>query len=529
METHVSITFTNFTLSSNEANTPLQMEIAYENKKIKFNYPQTEPLKLNFSSKFIQDKVSLVLSASIDSTHSKKNKIQFRGDITLNKTIFADNNKTIYEKNITMIPTEPIKEMKEMKDMKKIGKIFMQMQLLDPIEEWKKNFKNLNKKKTGPKLKNTNVSNNDSLSNNKANNVNNNGTSNKTSNKQLSYKKSKKSGDILSEVTIEPINDDEIEDNKAINELNKLISLDHINQLKEILKKDYKKIFPNDINALKTLNENLYQKYNQLSIKYNEILQGLNDANENIRKKAVEYFNEYKDLKVKLEQKKNEYNKKQKNIDNEISKNKQENENIKNNLQKYYNEKDFFFKKLSSPPKQEEKKAAAPQNINNNNEPNIAQLTNNADIKMLRDGLKKISSLGYDLVDGLNMTEEEKKLLNSLLEENSDNKSNVKENNAEKKSNENDAKNNGEENDNEADKEDYDLSNQIVGLIERDVNDLYMRKLIEQVKIDQIDAITYSFQGNTKTKEVEFKIENGNLICNTGESFTVWLISNFSL
>jgi hypothetical protein len=205
-----------------------------------------------------------------------------------------------------MIPTEPIKEMKEMKDMKKIGKIFMQMQLLDPIEEWKKNFKNLNKKKTGPKLKNTNVSNNDSLSNNKANNANNNSTSNKTSNKQLSYKKSKKSGDILSEVTIEPINDDEIEDNKAINELNKLISLDHINQLKEILKKDYKKIFPNDINALKTLNENLYQKYNQLSIKYNEILQGLNDANENIRKKAVEYFNEYKDLKVKLEQKKNE-------------------------------------------------------------------------------------------------------------------------------------------------------------------------------------------------------------------------------
>ena len=78
-------------------------------------------------------------------------------------------------------------------------------------------------------------------------------------------------------------------------------------------------------------------------------------------------------------------------------------------------------------------------------------------------------------------------------------------------------------------KEDYDLSNQIVGLIERDVNDLYMRKLIEQVKIDQIDAITYSFEGNKKTKEVEFKIQNGNLVCNTGESFTVWLISNFSL
>ena len=337
-------------------------------------------------------------------------------------------------------------------------------------------------------------------------------------------KNQKKSGDILSEVIIEPINDDEIEDNKAINELNKLISVDHINQLKEILKKDYKKIFPNDINALKTLNENLYQKYNQLSIKYNEILQGLNNANENIRKKAVEYFNEYKDLKTKLEQKKSEYVKKQKNIDNEISKNQQENENIKNNLQNYYNEKDFFFKKLSAPPKQEEKKNT-PQKANNS-EPNISQLTNNTDIKMLRDGLKKISSLGYDLLDGLNITEEEKKLLNSLLGD-LDNK-----NNTEKK-NENDAKNNENINDKdagkEADKEDFDLSNQIVGLIERDVNDLYMRKLIEQVKIDQIDAITYSFQGNTKTKEVEFKIENGNLICNTGESFTVWLISNFSL
>ena len=32
-----------------------------------------------------------------------------------------------------------------------------------------------------------------------------------------------------------------------------------------------------------------------------------------------------------------------------------------------------------------------------------------------------------------------------------------------------------------------------------------------------------------KKKEVEFKIENGNLVCNTGESFTVWLISNFSI
>ena len=140
---------------------------------------------------------------------------------------------------------------------------------------------------------------------------------------------------------------------------------------------------------------------------------------------------------------------------------------------------------------------------------------------MLKDAIKKISSMGYDLFDGLNITDEEKKLLNSLLD--------MKESMEEKKNKANQPEENQQNHNKEADKEDYDLSNQIVGLIERDVNDLYMRKLIEQVKIDQIDAITYSFKGNTKSKDVEFKIENNNLVCDTGESFTVWLISNFSL
>ena len=43
--------------------------------------------------------------------------------------------------------------------------------------------------------------------------------------------------------------------------MNKLISFENINQLKEIMKIDYKKIFQKDINALKTLNENLYTEY----------------------------------------------------------------------------------------------------------------------------------------------------------------------------------------------------------------------------------------------------------------------------
>ena len=530
METHVSITFTNFTLNPNDKTNPLQMELSYETKKIKFNYPQSEPLKINLSSKFIQDKVSLILSTSFESSTNKKNKVSFRSDITLNKTIFLDNNKTIYEKNITMIPIEQIKEIKEMKEMKKIGKIFMQVQLLDPFEEWKKNFKNLIKKKTGNKLKASNkkIINDSNNSNSKNNNINSkNNNNSQIIKKQSSIKKPKKEENILSEITVEPIYDDEIDDNKAINELNKLISLENINQLKEILKKDYKKIFPNDINALKSLNENLYKQFNELSIKYNEILQGLNNANENTRKKAVKYYEEYKDLKEKLEQKKNEYSNKQKNINNEKSKNIQENDKIQNNLQKYYQEKEFFFKKLISSKRDDDDREKIKNKEEKKNE-KIPLNINNEEIKMLKDVLKKISSLEYDLFDGLDITNEEKEILNMILREKEEKDKNLKGSNENVKSSE--VKENYRDlGTNEADKEDYDLSNRIVGLIERDVNDLYVRKLIEQVKIDQIDAITYSFEGNKKKKEVEFKIENGNLVCNTGESFTVWLINNFSI
>ena len=76
-------------------------------------------------------------------------------------------------------------------------------------------------------------------------------------------------------------------------------------------------------------------------------------------------------------------------------------------------------------------------------------------------------------------------------------------------------------------RDDIELGNQIVTLIERDVNDLYLRKWIENVKIDQVNAITYSFQDDVKTKEVTLRIENGNLMCMSGGTFNSWLITNF--
>ena len=67
-----------------------------------------------------------------------------------------------------------------------------------------------------------------------------------------------------------------------------------------------------------------------------------------------------------------------------------------------------------------------------------------------------------------------------------------------------------------------------MALIERDVNDLYSRKLIEKMKIDQINTITYKFSTEKKEMNVSFKIQNNNLICSNGQTFAVWLISNFN-
>ena len=69
-------------------------------------------------------------------------------------------------------------------------------------------------------------------------------------------------------------------------------------------------------------------------------------------------------------------------------------------------------------------------------------------------------------------------------------------------------------------KNDFDFGNKIVTWIERDVNELYSRKLINQVKIDQIDAITNSFVDSNLEKEVSFKIGNNNLLyIDSDESF----------
>lgn len=466
METNVSVIFKNLIFSSLDY-TSAAMELSYENKNVKFIYPLKEPIKITFSPKFITDKINLTLS--VIENINKKNKLAFRSDLVVNKSLFMDG-RQVYEKILTLIPLD-------YKDIKKSGKVYMEMKLLD---EEKKNLKSNSKKKKNEENKS-------------------------------------EFDDNLSLINVSSIEDDRILQNKKNFYFGELIDIDYINKVKNILENDYQRILPTDVNSLKNYNQNLYNKYREIGNQYNETIKELNSNNENIRNKAINYFNNYKELKNQLYKKRLEFKNKKNKLENEKNINNEENSQIASNLENYINEKEIFLNKLSN------------QEGGSNEANNLAVIssgTNNSDIKMLSEAIKKISSLGYDIIEGMKISEEERKLLSVIIGTNLCDNMKSEDMDEDKR---NEGNENGEEFDENNMKDDFEFGNKIVALIERDVNELYSRKLIHQVKIDQIDAITYSFSDDDKEKNVSFKIENNNLFCiDSGESFTVWLLSNFS-
>ena len=195
-----------------------------------------------------------------------------------------------------------------------------------------------------------------------------------------------------------------------------------------------------------------------------------------------------------------------------IESNKKE-EELQQKIKEIKEKEDLFSKKVKTI-KNQEKDFNNELILEENKEINN-QKTDLNDIRDICLLIKKFNSLGYGIEDG-DLTDSEKQNLNDLL--NNIDKEIIKE--QEEILNEDEL--------NQM-KDDFELGDKIITLIERDVNDLFSRKLIELVNIDQIDSINYIFSGKVKKKEVSFKLEDNNLICSTGETFTVWLIKNFSL
>ena len=244
------------------------------------------------------------------------------------------------------------------------------------------------------------------------------------------------------------------------------------------------------------MNESLYKKFINLSNSYNEALYALATTGEEIREETKKFYDDYKLLKKDIYNGRVELKKQNYQLKREIEANNQENKTLKQEIENYKTEKKILKNKLGL---EDNKKI------------------DNPDIEILSETLKKLNDMGIDIFVGSGLSEEDKNLVRNMLNLNS---------------NEDENKKDGSDNDYEGEddiKEDLELGNQIVSLIEKDVNDLYLRKLIEQIKIDQINAITYVFQNDKETHEVTLKILNDELYCSDNTTFSSWLIKHFSV
>jgi hypothetical protein len=503
------------------------IDLNFEDEQVRFNYPMIEPITFILGKNFLQ-KGQILLNFVIMIEIGKKYKKIAKGDLKLLTKYFLEG-KNIYENWINIKPFQRQLEnlgvhINSLKDELNSGKIYSTIELKESSDDYQKKVllyapSSNEQKENAPEVP------------------------------------KRQFDDDLSDVSISIVETKE-EDREGL-ELEQFIEYEYIEGLKLLLQNDYKNILPNDFVKLKQLNEILYGKFIDLSNSYNETLYSLSSINEEIRQQAKKYYDEYKLLKKDVYNGRIDLKKQNDQLQLEIQNNNKENINIKQDLDNYIANKKEFKSQLGIVDKDSK-----------------TQNKNNIDTNMLSSVLKNISDMGYDIFKNANLNEEEKKLIEDTLNIkgnadkniNSQNKNvessskkqeklidnnEVKEevpNNLENNLNMNEKQNmkmnleeneeaspekknmNEEEYENEEDmKEDLELGNQVVSLIEKDVNDLYLKKVIEQINIDQINAITYSFENEKgDLHEITLKIVDDELYCIDGTKFSDWLIKNFS-
>ena len=451
----------------------------FDDDVMRLDYPMKSPVSFTLGEKFLQEK--LVFNFIIMSALGNKYKKIAKGDIELQSKYFVDK-KTTFEKWIYMTPYQSqIEELGIQSDSTKNevnnAKINVKIELQENLEEYKTKLVLYQKD-------------NQASNSNEKNNIRKNYNFNL---KDAENNRNVQFDDNLSDVSIS-ILDVKEEDRKGL-DLEQLIDDDYIEDLKQIIENNYQKILPKDPVKLKQMNESLYKKFINLSNTYNEVLYSLATTGEEIREETKKFYDDYKLLKEDIFNGRVELKKQNYQLKREIEANNQENKTLKQEIENYKTEKKILKNKLGL---EDTKK------------------TENPDIEILSETLKKLNDMGIDIFVGSGLSEEDKNLVKNMLNINTNDDENKKD---------------GTDNEYEGDddiKEDLELGNQIVALIEKDVNDLYLRKKIEQVKIDQINAITYVFQNDKDTHEVTLKIIKDELYCSDGTTFSSWLIKNFS-
>jgi len=447
---------------------------------MRFEYPMKSPVSFTLGEKFLQEKIIFNFIIMIE-LGNKYKKIA-KSDIELQSKYFLEK-KTTFEKLIYLKPFHSQIEdfgiqADALKNELNNGKINVKIELQDNLEEYKTKLLLYQKE--------------NNQSNNNINDINNRKNFNLKENEN---NRNVQFDDNLSDVSIS-ILDVKEEDRKGLN-LDELIEDDYIENLKQIIQDNYQQILPKDPAKLKQMNENLYKKFINLSNSYNEALYSLATTGEEIREETKKFYEDYKLLKNDIYNGRVELKKQNYQLKREIEANNQENKTLKQEIENYKTEKKILKNKLGL---EDSKKIENP------------------DIEILSETLKKLNDMGIDIFVGSGLSEEDKNLVKNMLNINTTDDENKKDS--------------GTDNEYEGDddiKEDLELGNQIVALIEKDVNDLYLRKKIEQVKIDQINAITYVFQNDKDTYEVTLKIVKDELYCSDNTTFSSWLIQHFSI
>ena len=447
-----------------------------------------EPINIVLSKKFLEKGI-IILNFVIMIEMGKKYKKIAKGDLKLLTKYFMEG-KNIYENWIIIKPfIHQLENLGVQRDLLKNdqgnGKIYATIELKDPIDEFKKKVSLLQGDLGQSQIENLP--------------------------KKIEF------SDNISDVSIS-ILDTKEEDREGL-ELEQFIEYEYIEGLKLLLQNDYKNILPNDFIKLRQLNEILYGKYIDLSNAYNETLYSLSSLNEEIRQQAKKYYDEYKLLKKDVYNGRIGLQKQNEELELEIKENNQENLNIKEDIDKYNSEKKKY-KSLLGLNEEEMKLIEGSFDIKNKNNENINNSTNKKE--------KNINSENKSDIKNISEKKENKENIDINIEE--DKVENLKEKEEVPSGNKNENEMEEYDYDNDDIKEDFELGNQVVSLIEKYVNDLYLKKIIDQIKIDQINAITYTFEKENEDNphEITLKIENGELYCTNGTKFSAWLIKNFA-
>ena len=459
------------------------IDLSYEDKKFRFKYPQKMPLTIPLTTSFHRDKQIIMLTIMI--TVGQKYKKVAKGEINIYKKYFIGDNMTtdkwVY---LTLYQTQ-LENMGHNTDIIKAelnkGKIYMTLNLLQPISEYKdiaavKEPIQSNKTERYRSVVENSNEFLKKIKGKKANEI--------MEDLYEDINKSSEFSDGLSDLSISIIDMDEDKEELDIREL---VNDDYLAGLRGLIERG--DVLPDDVDKLKQLNEVLLTKYNELSKMYNETLCEYKAQNEELRQKAKKLYEEYKQIKKEVYKGRVALKKKKEELKKEIATNSESNKKVGGDIANIKTELRYFKNEMG---------------LEKGNDNKVKE---NSDITVLSNVLKKVHNLGYDIFSGSGLTADEKIKLKHLLnlEENEEN---------------NDAEF-GDINDN------IEEGNKIVGLIENDVNDLYLKKKIINVKIDQLDAFTYNFEDQTKSKEVTLKIVNEALVTSTGMTFTDWLLENF--